>query len=112
MHLQVATSLIPVLQTGDMARAYPHLSPVYKSALYFFSGVIAWYDILSCATTRVKPSTSCNCLGLGQGYINLDKLMGCENWTMLIISDIAMLNQSKETSHKETPQKDNKFSMH
>lgn len=110
--MQAATSLIPVLQTEDMARAHPHLSPVYKSALYFFGGVIAWYDILSCATTVMKPSYSCNCLRLGQGYINLDKLMGCENWTMCIISDIAMLNQSKETSHKETTQNDNKLSMH
>jgi hypothetical protein len=83
-----------------MIRAHPELSTVYKSALYFFGGVLAWYDILSFATTKAKPSTMYPCLGSGRGNIQLEKVMGCENWAMLIILDIAILNERKETLAK------------
>lgn len=98
MHLEAAISLIPVLRTKHMAFAHQNLSPFHKSALSFFAGVISWYDILSCATTRANPFTMDHCLAPGQGHVHLDKLMGCENWTMLIIMDIAALNEKKIAS--------------
>ena len=96
MHLHAATSLIPALQTEEMANAHSHLSPTYRSAIYFFGGVIAWYDILSCATTGAKPFGAIHCSGPGGSYIDLDTLMGCENWVMQTIQDIAILNEEKQ----------------
>jgi hypothetical protein len=98
MHLQAAAALIPTIKADDMMLSVIHLSPAYKSAMYFFAGVIAWYDILSCVTTGLKPFSECSCLDTGLGYIQLDKLMGCENWAMLLIMDIAVLNEWKKNS--------------
>ena len=87
-----------------MIGTYQELSPVYKSALYFFGGVLAWYDILSFATTNTRATTLYPCLGPGSGYksyIQLEKVMGCENWVMLTILDIAILNEKKQNLAKE-----------
>lgn len=96
--MHAATSLIPILRTEYMALSHTHLSPAYKSALYFFIGVLGWYDILSCATTRAAPFPARKYLDMGVGYIPLEKLMGCENWAMLIIMDIAVLQEWKARS--------------
>jgi hypothetical protein len=98
MHLQAAAALIPTIKAGDMVLSEIRLSPAYKVAMYFFAGVIVWYDILSCATTGSKPFSECSCLDAGLGYIHLDKLMGCENWAMLLIMDIAVLDEWKKSS--------------
>lgn len=58
----------------------------------FFIGILAWYDILSCATNDSGPFSKCDWLNKGIEYLGLDKLMGCENWVMLSIRDITALD--------------------
>lgn len=106
MHLQAAAALVPTIKADNMMLSATRLSPAYKAALYFFAGVIAWYDILSCATTGLKPFSECSCLDAGLGYIHLDKLMGCENWAILLIMEIAVLD-----AWKNSTQASGKFSM-
>ncbi len=72
------------------------MSPTHVSALSFFSGVVAWYDILSCATTGSQPFSVYNCLVSEVGYIKLEKLMGCENWVMVCVMEIARLRHWKQ----------------
>jgi hypothetical protein len=76
------------------------MSCTHRKAFNFFCGVISYYDILSCATTGVKPWIPINCLRSGFDCVHLDKIMGCENWAMCLIMDIAILNEWRATSER------------
>jgi hypothetical protein len=97
MHLSAASVLILDIKREERAAEIASLSSGYHSALFFFSGVVGWYDILSCSTTGTSPFSSCECLNAAMGYVFLDKIMGCENWAMLLIMDIAFLDDWKQT---------------
>lgn len=96
IHLSAAAVLIPDIKREERAAEFANLSSEYQSALFFFSGVIGWYDILSCSTTGRPPFSNCECINTALGYVFLDKLMGCENWAMLVIMDIAFLDNWKQ----------------
>ncbi|KFX96167.1 hypothetical protein O988_05455 [Pseudogymnoascus sp. VKM F-3808] len=100
MHLSAASVLILDIKREERAAENASLSPGYHSALFFFSGVVGWYDILSCSTTGTAPFSSCECLNAAMGYVFLDKIMGCENWAMLLIMDIAFLDDWKRNLQK------------
>lgn len=95
MHLSAAAVLVQDIKRIKLAAEYANLSPRYQSALLFFAGMVAWYDILSCTTTGAAPFSNCECISAALGYISLDKIMGCENWAMLLIMDIAFLDNWK-----------------
>jgi hypothetical protein len=62
----------------------------------FFIGVITWYDILSCASTGLKPFSSFDDVDEDAfSLIEFDKLMGCESWMLLLIREIATLSEWK-----------------
>jgi hypothetical protein len=96
MHLSAAAVLIPDIKSEERVSECVILSSEYRSALFFFSGVVGWYDILSCSTTGAPPFSKCECIDAALGYIFLDKIMGCENWAMLLIMDIAFLDDWKQ----------------
>lgn len=96
MHLSAAAVLIQDIKREERAAEYASLSSGYQSALFFFAGVIGWYDILSCSTTGTAPFSNCECLNAAFGYVFLDGIMGCENWAMLLIMDIAFLDDWKQ----------------
>lgn len=96
MHLSAAAVLIPDIKREERVAECVNLSSEYQSALFFFSGVVGWYDILSCSTTGTPPFSKCECIDAALGYVFLDKIMGCENWAMLLIMDIAFLDDWKQ----------------
>ncbi|KFY98851.1 hypothetical protein V498_01179 [Pseudogymnoascus sp. VKM F-4517 (FW-2822)] len=96
MHLSAAAVLIPDIKREERVAEYARLSSAYQSALMFFAGVVGWYDILSCSTTGAPPFSACECIDAALGYIYLDKIMGCENWAMLLIMEIAFLDDWKK----------------
>ncbi|KFY06751.1 hypothetical protein V492_07782 [Pseudogymnoascus sp. VKM F-4246] len=96
MHLCAASVLILDIKREERAAEHASLSSVYQSALFFFSGVLGWYDILSCSTTGTAPFSKCECLDAALGYVFLDRIMGCENWAMLLIMDISFLDDWKQ----------------
>lgn len=89
----------PKQETGSPEVSTPaSLSPDENSALEFFATALVWFDILSSATTGVKPEYSnvySSLLDIESGRIQLCKLMGCQNWVMVIIMDIALLAEWK-----------------
>lgn len=60
-------------------------------ACNFLMGTFIWYDILSCASIHSVPDLSGNHDYLSTHLIRLDKIMGCENWVMVLISRISAL---------------------
>jgi hypothetical protein len=61
----------------------------------FLIGTFIWYDILSCASINCVPYLSNNHTYLSTYRIRLDKIMGCENWAMILISQISQLSTWK-----------------
>lgn len=111
MHLEAASSIVQ----GLIAR-YVNL-PTYPSAIVsepvcsrpiisygrptsvdeisrnFFIGVFCWFDIISSASTRSEPRIG-GCVELLEAdgcNIQLDKMMGCENWALISIAKISKL---------------------
>lgn len=80
------------------------LSFVDHAAMEFFSGVIIWFDILGSASTGLRPQYADICaaaLGDIDSKVQLQNIMGCENWTMTIIREIAILEDWKRVMSRE-----------
>lgn len=61
-----------------------------------------WFDLLSCATTGSAPRLAYQDLLQNRG-INLEDVVGCENWVMTSIGDLAILNLWKKTARQSGP---------
>lgn len=100
MHLKVASALS--LHSGQPKQLKGPTTRTHIIAMGFFKGVISWYDILSCASTGLKPFADlgkANEEGICVCYrIPFEKLMGCEDWAMRLIHDIATLGERKRRS--------------
>jgi len=66
----------------------------HRAALSFFSTTLAWYSITSCVTIGPEIFTLCS-HQIEAEFIYFDKVIGCENWVMLAIRDIVLLDQWK-----------------
>lgn len=72
------------------------MTPTQKVATEFFLGVITWYEILSCASTGMEPFSDISHVPEDMfPVIRFDKLMGCENWAVRVIWQIASLAEWK-----------------
>jgi hypothetical protein len=104
IHLGAAQTLLPGLGKGCRGSPPPEepFSPTHKKAHQFFTGVIAWFDILSAATTGVKPWAPRMCLDEEAGFIKLETVMGCENSVILSIMEVASLDGWKSAAQKNS----------
>lgn len=86
MHLLAACNLVQTLHQTSYASS---LAP----ALDFLTGAIIWFDILSCVSTSSLPHLSGHYSRLlgDDDRLMLDRIMGCQNWVMFIISEVAEL---------------------
>lgn len=64
----------------------------------FLTGTVLWYDIIATASTRSTPFLQDNINYAGN--IELDKVMGCENWAMILIAQISALEHWKRDMQK------------
>jgi C6 transcription factor Pro1 len=65
----------------------------------FFTGVITWYDVLSCASTGLAPFSNVSVIDRRVSpQIHFDKIMGCDNAVMRLILEIATLGEWKSLS--------------
>ncbi|KFY49825.1 hypothetical protein V495_00436 [Pseudogymnoascus sp. VKM F-4514 (FW-929)] len=98
VHLKAASTV--ALTCGRKALQI-HGSPsstsnTHELAIRFFTGVIIWYDILSCVTTGLKPFLALHDVDEVFDKIHFHRLMGCESWLMRLILEIAILCESKK----------------
>lgn len=64
----------------------------------FYSGAILWFDILASASTGKKPYLYANhhrLLGSRNPLVSLEGLTGCENSIMILIGELAALQEFK-----------------
>ena len=60
----------------------------------FFSSIIIYHDILACVSTGLRPQYADICaaaLGDDHSKVQLQNIMGCRNWVMVSIREIAVL---------------------
>lgn len=63
-------------------------------AYNFLASVVVWFDILSCVSTGRKPRLDYKAW-LQKQEIDLAQVIGCQNWAMDAIGDLASLNAWK-----------------
>ncbi|RMZ84646.1 hypothetical protein DV737_g1234, partial [Chaetothyriales sp. CBS 132003] len=74
----------------------PQESPKMEdSAIPFLVAVVLWFDLVSCASIGTAPRLPYKALIWNQG-IDLERIMGCQNWVMTAIGDSAALNAWKK----------------
>ena len=85
-----STMCISAHQTGRFA-----MTDLNDVACDFLIGTFIWYDILSCASLHNDAHLPNNLSYLSAYDIRLDNIMGCENWAMILISQISQLSAWK-----------------
>jgi hypothetical protein len=124
VHLGAAAELILLIHGIDAPAAAESkssgpetsesLSQPSASGLHFFTSAIIWFDILACISTGAKPYLAEHHNYLissphlapadveDGGKIQLHNIMGCQNWTMSIIGEIAYLGASDSARYGDT----------
>lgn len=70
-------------------------------ALNFFVAQVLWYELLACASIGTELRMPYQ-TWLNAGCINMVTLMGCENWVLEVIGDIALLDaKSAQLQHEK-----------
>jgi hypothetical protein len=95
--LSMAENLRDTIHTSGFQEPPSHknLSFVDHAAIYFFSGVLLWFDTISAASIRQKPQYASICaaaVGDNESRLQLPDIMGCENWAMVLVRDITVLD--------------------
>lgn len=62
-----------------------------RAAFPFLVAVVLWFDLLSCASTGEAPRLDYQAL-LDDYQIKLEDVVGCQNWAMIAIGDLAVLD--------------------
>lgn len=82
-----------------------NMSLPHVAAFDFFASAIIWFDIIACVSTGAQPHLAdhhYNLLSATADFdepntVQLDRVMGCQNWAMIIISQVAVL----ASAHRE-----------
>ncbi|KAI7483432.1 hypothetical protein KC351_g5146 [Hortaea werneckii] len=102
LHLDALTS-ISALASHTIGRQLEHQSLDVEAkvsdswtqvALRFLIPVLLWFDLLACASTGQAPRMPYRTL-VESSEVDLESTMGCQNWVMGAIGDIAQLNAWK-----------------
>lgn len=71
-------------------------------AFRFFSGTVFWLDIVSSITAGTEPKMLVHhSLIADSDHIDLEKIMGCKNWVMVKLGQIASLHETKTQSQDQ-----------
>jgi len=116
MHLRTAAILVPILVQAQMASIIQGpadsgrrneqqdeelLCSEDNSAISFLLGSFISIDIISCASIRSSPFLKLDHnLLLERGSIHLEDLIGCQNWVIILISEISLLDTWKKEAEK------------
>ncbi len=97
--LPVPTRRLDVLEDNLKDSEGPTLESNEIIALRFFVTIFAWVDILSCASgLSIFDATTFDYISLLEDDKGgLQKMMGCENWVMVTMANIALLEEWKKT---------------
>jgi len=95
VHLAASLSIFPDInkRIRDIIINQEGTAP-HRAALSFFSTTLAWYSIISCATIGSEVFTPCS-HKIDAQFIHFEKVVGCENWVLLAIKDVVLLDQWK-----------------
>lgn len=94
-HLNATVSIVNAIDSSRLTCQRPN---GVNATLAFHAPVLLWMDLLSCVSTGRKPQLPYD-VWLSRGdEFNLASIMGCQNWAMKAIGDLATLNEWKRES--------------
>jgi C6 transcription factor Pro1 len=70
------------------------------SAVNLNVGAFIWFDTMSCASLRTTPTKRNHRHLIEDHNIQLDQIMGCENWVMMLIMEISTMDEWKRNLEK------------
>jgi hypothetical protein len=85
----------PSTNATDQATRQEWIDNSYKN----LAAVVLWFDILSCISTAHEPKMPYKSW-LGNNEIDLSQMMGCQNWAMEEIANLACLDFWKLTARQ------------
>lgn len=91
-------------QKSDAEQSVRHeLTASERVALDFFATAVIWFDTLSCVTTGSRPAFADHkhVFEDAEGNIRFDRIVGCENWVVVLIIEISALSEWKSTQVRE-----------
>ncbi|KAM0321937.1 hypothetical protein ACHAQA_009834 [Verticillium albo-atrum] len=111
-HLQATTAITKMLDpsrlvfhpTGRVTSVASTSSREQRgvdAALSFHAPVLLWMDLLACASTGDAPNLPYEAW-LGMEGFDMTRIMGCQNWVMKAIGDLAVLEKWKSSLGGET----------
>ncbi len=89
---EITTRSVEAFEAGT--HAMTDISHWQTAALRFLRPVVVWFDLLSCASTGAAPQMPYRAL-LEDNAVDLESVMGCQNWVMKAIGDLADLHAWK-----------------
>lgn len=69
------------------------------TAYRFLGSVVIWFDLLSCVSLSQGPRTTYE-IWLSENNVDMSAVMGCQNWAMLEIGNIARFSAWKSANEK------------
>ncbi|KAF9636629.1 hypothetical protein BFW01_g7525 [Lasiodiplodia theobromae] len=97
-HLQSTVSILKTIDPSRLTANPSQRSNGVDAALAFHAPVLLWMDILSCIATCQKPQLPYDDWLSSSHDIDLAQIMGCQNWAMKAIGDLATLQEWKMES--------------
>jgi hypothetical protein len=70
------------------------------AAFPFLVAVVLWFDLLSCVSTGTGPRLAYRAI-LHDYHISLEDVVGCQNWAMVAIGDLAILDLWKKQAQQD-----------
>ena len=113
VHLGAVASLVPSLVSAHMASIMSNPDRLDRlqrheifyskddTAVRFLLGSFIWFDIISGAFTRSSHFLDIDHKAiLDKAEIQLESIMGCRNWAMVLILEISLLDEWKQQAEK------------
>ncbi|KAK5053347.1 hypothetical protein LTR84_002321 [Exophiala bonariae] len=108
LHLNALASIVQSLDPEVLPKSInsllqsPSPSPPgpERAAFPFLVAVVLWFDLLSCASTGEAPRLAYQAL-LHDYPIKLEDVVGCQNWAMVAIGDLAILDLWKKQAEQD-----------
>jgi hypothetical protein len=93
--IQAAVDLGWDAPPNGSGQEYEHPLVQEQTAISFLTGIVLYIDVISCATLGISPRLQKlhqELLGPSSGRIQLENIIGCENWVIVLIGKISRLH--------------------
>lgn len=93
-HLNALASVVRTMEPSDLLTTSPSAGGVDAARRFLIMNTL-WFDLLACASTGTAPRIPAYREWLAADGIDMASTIGCQNWVMSAIGDIATLDAQR-----------------